>query len=37
MNADISLQEAGDAVIVSVEIVDKHGDVPSCDNFSFVF
>src|SRR5215813_8882654 len=28
MNVDISLQEAGDAVIVSVEIADKCGDVP---------
>src|SRR5215472_7493196 len=28
MNADISLQEAGDAVIVSVEIADRCGDVP---------
>jgi len=36
-NADILLQEAGDAGVGSVEIVDKHGDVPSCDNFSYVF
>ena len=28
MNADISLQEAGDVVIVSVEIAEKCGDVP---------
>ena len=37
MNVDISLQEIGDAVVGSVVIVYKCGDVPSCDNFSYVF